>query len=179
MVGAMRDFSASGKAVLLWTHPRSQGWRPVGGLVLHGGFLEIGVPHQFVYGDIKEPDTVVHIVSYTRAAHLKNSLNLSTIGAFGGRGMGQTCGAADPSQWMRIFGIDIDSRDTTEFIRTAEAISAAQMRRSTSLATTVRHGSRANTVNDRSIRLYLALKEIVERGALCLLHHPVVSRTCG
>ena len=104
LVGAVRDFATSGKAVLLWTHPGSQGWRPVGGLVLHGGLLEIGIPHRFVYGSVREPDTVGRIVSYVRAAHLRTSLNLSTLGAFGGRGMGQTCGAADPSQWMKTFG---------------------------------------------------------------------------
>src|SRR5262249_9727348 len=36
LVGAIRDLVGSGKAVLLWTHPGSQGWRPVGGLVMHG-----------------------------------------------------------------------------------------------------------------------------------------------
>ena len=36
MVAAIRDFAMSGKGVLIWTHPGSQGWRPVGGLVLHG-----------------------------------------------------------------------------------------------------------------------------------------------
>jgi hypothetical protein len=48
LVAAIRDYSACGKGLLLWTHPGSQGWRPVGGLVLHGGLLEIGVPHKFV-----------------------------------------------------------------------------------------------------------------------------------
>jgi len=41
--------------------------------------------------------------------------------------MGQTCGAADPSQWMRMFGVDIDSRDTTELIRAAGAVTAAEL----------------------------------------------------
>ncbi len=162
LVGAIRDFAASGKAVLLWTHPRSQGWRPVGGLVLHGGLLEIGVPHRFVYGDINDADTVPRILSYARAAHLKNHLNLATLGTFGGRGMGQTCGAADPSQWMRVFGIDIDSRDTSELIRIAERISDAQI---AALAPRLKELFGAapdrNPVNDRSIRLYLAIKEIV------------------
>jgi L-fucose isomerase len=164
LVGAIRDFANSGKAILLWTHPRSQGWRPVGGLVLHGGLLEIGVSHRFVYGDVNEPDTVVRIVSYARAAHLKNSLNLSTLGTFGGRGMGQTCGAADPSQWMRMFGIDIDSRDTTEVIRTAENIPASRIQAlQPRLKELFGSAPDLNTVNERSIRLYLALKEIVER----------------
>jgi len=91
-------------------------------------------------------------------------LNMSTVGAFGGRGMGQTCGVADPSQWMRMFGLDIDSRDTTEIIRTAERISEDQLQalqpRLQELFGAV---PAENRVNERSTRLYLAIKEIVDR----------------
>ena len=54
-MAAIRDFAMSGKAVALWTHPGSQGWRPVGGLVLHGALLEVGIPHRFVYGAADDP----------------------------------------------------------------------------------------------------------------------------
>ena len=164
LVGAIRDFVASGKSVLLWTHPGSQGWRPVGGLVMHGGLLEIGVPHKFVYGESDDPETILKITSYARAAGLKSMLNMSTIGAFGGRGMGQTCGAADPSQWMRTFGIDIDSQDTTELIHTAEAISGKEI---SDFEPRLRELFAAmpedNVANQRSIRLYLGLRKIVEK----------------
>ena len=164
LVGAIRDFAATGKSVLLWTHPGSQGWRPVGGLVMHGGLLEIGVAHKFVYGAAQDEETISQIASYARAAHLKAFLNLSTIGTFGGRGMGQTCGVADPSQWMRMFGIDIDSRDTTELIRTAEGISTKKI---SDLEPRLKQlfgaAPERNVVNERSIRLYLALQEIVAR----------------
>lgn len=164
LVGAIRDYAASGKAVLLWTHPGSQGWRPVGGLVMHGGLLEIGVPHRFVYGAADDSDTVLQIASYARAAHLKRSLNMSTMGTFGGRGMGQTCGVADPSQWMRMFGVDIDSRDTTELIREAEKVSAKEISDlEPRLQRLFGAAPERNVVNERSIRLYLALKKIVER----------------
>ncbi len=164
LVGAVRDFAMSGKQVLVWTHPGSQGWRPVGGLVMHGGLLEAGVPHRFVYGAADEPAEVARIASWCRAAHLKGMLNMSTIGAFGGRGMGQTCGVADPSQWMRLFGVDIDSRDTTELIRRAQevtpaAIAALEPR----LARLFGRAPEKTVVNERSIRLYLALKGIVEK----------------
>lgn len=164
LVGAIRDFVASGKSVVLWTHPGSQGWRPVGGLVMHGGLLEIGVPHKFVYGEAKDAETILKIASQARAAHLKASLNMATIGTFGGRGMGQTCGVADPSQWMRMFGIDIDSRDTTDLIHAAqsvtdEEISSFQPR----LKKLFGAAPEKNTVNDHSIRLYLGLKKVVER----------------
>jgi L-arabinose isomerase len=164
LVGAIRDYAATSKGLLLWTHPGSQGWRPVGGLVLHGALLEIGVPHKFVYGAADDPVTIDRISSYARAAHMKNWLNLSTIGTFGGRGMGQTCGVADPSQWMRMFGIDIDSRDTTALIRAAEqvpqqAIDALEPR----LKTLFGKVPDSSVVNQRSIRLYLALKQIVDQ----------------
>lgn len=164
MVAAIREYAATGKGVLIWTHPGSQGWRPVGGLVLHGGLLEIGVPHKFVYGETEAKETIESIVSFAQGAHLKSMLNLSTMGTFGGRGMGQTCGAADPSQWMRMFGVDIDSRDTTEVIRVAEQISPEEiMQLGPRLEQLFGSVPPANVVNERSIRLYLALKRIVAR----------------
>ena len=119
LIGALRDFPMTGKGISLLDKSGSQGWRPVGGLVMHGGLKEVGIKHRFVYGSYDDPKEIDRIVSYCRASHEKNILNMSTIGAFGGRGMGQTCGVADPSQWMRTFGIDIDSRDTTELLNTA------------------------------------------------------------
>jgi len=164
LVAAIRDFAATGKAVLLWTHPGSQGWRPVGGLVMHGGLLEIGVPHKFVYGEASDPDTITKISSYARAAHCKNFLNMSTIGTFGGRGMGQTCGVADPSQWMRMFGVDIDSRDTTELMRAADKITAREISAfEPRLKKLFSVAPPKEIANERSIRLYLALKKLVTR----------------
>jgi L-fucose isomerase-like protein len=164
LVAAVRDFAAGGKAVLLWTHPGSQGWRPVGGLVMHGGLLEIGLPHKFVYGEADDSETVLEVASYARAAHMKNFLNMSTLGTFGGRGMGQTCGVADPSQWMRMFGVDIDSRDTTDLSRAAEEISASEIAAlQPRLQKLFGAPPESNSVNERSIRLYLALKKLVDR----------------
>ncbi|MGE5603825.1 MAG: hypothetical protein ACM30E_12300 [Nitrososphaerales archaeon] len=164
MTAAIRDFSMTGKGVLIWTHPGSQGWRPVGGLVLHGALMEAGVPHKFVYGPADDPTEVAKVVSFCQAAHLKCWLNLSTIGTFGGRGMGQTCGVADPSQWMRMFGVDIDSRDTTGLIRTAQGITAEELEALKPRIVQLFGQLPPDTlVNERSMRLYLAIKKIVEQ----------------
>jgi L-fucose isomerase-like protein len=164
LVAAIRDLVMSGTPVLIWTHPGSQGWRPVGGLVMHGALLEVGIPHRFVYGGADDPAEVGRIASYCRAAHLRRILNGATIGAFGGRGMGQTCGAADPSQWMRVFGVDIDSRDTTELIRRAGEVTASEIDLlAPRLGKLFGRAPERTLVNERSIRLYLALKSIVER----------------
>jgi L-fucose isomerase-like protein len=164
LIAALRDYAMTGRGIVVWTHPGSQGWRPVGGLVLRGAMKEIGLAHRFVYGGCDEASTAERIASYCRGSAMKSHLNMSTIGTFGGRGMGQTCGVADPSQWMKMFGVDIDSRDTTELIRTAEAMSSddvanARERISGLFAEPVPAGA----VADRSIRLYLALKTLVER----------------
>lgn len=162
LIGALRDFAMTGKGIVLWTVPGSQGWRPVGGLVMHGALKEIGLPHRFVYGDYRDPRELRRIVAYCRAAALKNRLNMSTIGVFGGRGMGQTCGVADPSQWMKTFGIDIDSRDTTQLIETARNLPAEQVAAARERIKAV-FGKAApdDAVADRSIRLYLAIKQLV------------------
>ncbi|HET6452717.1 MAG TPA: hypothetical protein VFI08_15465 [Spirochaetia bacterium] len=164
LVGAIRDFQMSGKAVVIWTHPGSQGWRPVGGLVLHGGLEEVGIPHRFVYGAADDPAEVGRVASYCRAAALRARLNMSTIGTFGGRGMGQTCGAADPSQWMKVFGVDIDSRDTSELIKAAEAVSSEELDNlMPRLKKLFGQAPERSVVNERSMRLYLALKKVVEK----------------
>jgi L-fucose isomerase-like protein len=163
LIAAVRDFARSGKAVVLWTHPGSQGWRPVGGLVMHGALLEVGIPHRFVYASAEDPEGLGRIASYCRAAALRGLLDMATIGAFGGRGMGQTCGVADPSQWMRIFGVDIDARDTTQLIRRAENLPAGEVEAlGPRLEKLFGKKPPADLVNDRSIRLYLALKAVVE-----------------
>jgi L-fucose isomerase-like protein len=166
LVPALRDFACTGKGILLWTNPGSQGWRPVGGLVLHGGLKEVGIPHRFVYGSYDEPQTLESILAYCRACHEKNILNMSTAGVFGGRGMGQTCGVADPSQWLKVFGVDIDSRDTTGLLEVAKQVTPDELLRAREeiqplFSVPIPLGE----VADRSIRLYLALKkEIAKEG---------------
>jgi L-arabinose isomerase len=165
LIAAIRDFATTGKGLVLWTNPGSQGWRPVGGLVMQGALKEVGIKHRFVYGSFEDPEEIEKISSYCRASAMKNMLNMSTIGTFGGRGMGQTCGAADPSQWMRTFGIDIDSRDTSELLDTArkiakEEITEARKRIQKYFAEPIPD----NDQSERSIRLYLALKKLVKKN---------------
>ncbi|MCE5187629.1 MAG: hypothetical protein LLF75_00360 [Eubacteriales bacterium] len=161
MLSAIRDFSMTGKAIVIWTHPGSQGWRPVGGLVLSAALKEIGIKHRFVYGDANHAKDVDRVVSYCIASAMKNRLNLKTVCAFGGRGMGQNCGAADPSQWTKQFGMDIDSRDTTQLIEMAKGIPAGKVEEyRLGLSRWFHEIPEDSDVTRRSIRLYLAMKEL-------------------
>jgi hypothetical protein len=164
LIPALRDFAFTGKGILLWTNPGSQGWRPVGGLVMHGGLKEVGIRHRFVYGDYGDPATIESILAYCRASHEKNRLNMSTAGVFGGRGMGQTCGVADPSQWMKVFGVDIDSRDPAALLEAARAVTQAELIKVRAaiqphFSDPIPEGELA----DRSLRLYIAIKKVIAK----------------
>lgn len=162
LIGAVQDFARTGKGVVIWTHPGSQGWRPVGGLVMHAAMKEIDLTHRFVYGSRDDREVLEKITSYCRAGSMVNKLNMSTLGALGGRGMGQTCGAADPSQWMKMFGIDIDSRDTTQLLRIAEAVTDREIAEAREkIQPWFQAEIPQDNTADRSIRLYLALKKII------------------
>lgn len=162
VVAALRDFSFTGKGILLWTHPGSQGWRSVGGLELHGALKEIGLQHRFVYGASEDPGTVNQIMAYCRASRERNRLNMSTVGVFGGRGLGQTTGAADPSEWMKVFGVDIDTRDTTQLIKTAEQITSEELMKAKSdIQKLFSNPMPEGESVDRCIRLYLAIKKVL------------------
>lgn len=133
---------------------------PCGGLVMQGALKEVGIKHRFVYGKHDDHKDMEKILSYCRAAHMKNKLNMSTIGTFGGRGMGQTCGAADPSQWMKVFGIDIDSRDTTELLKTAKAITKKELCQARKeIQPYFSEPIPENETAEKSIRIYLAKKK--------------------
>ena len=165
MIAAVRDFASCGKPIILWTHPGSQGWRPVGGFVMHGTMLEVGIPHKFVYAAADEAEKVDEIVYRCRAGKLRRQLNMSTIGVFGGRGMGQACGVADPSQWMRVFGVDIDSRDTTELLEAARAVTDEEIEQvRPKIISLFGKAPEMDDTARRSIALYVALKKVVAKN---------------
>jgi len=164
LLAALRDFAGTGKGMAFWTHPGSQGWRPVGGLVMHGSLMEAGIPHRFVYGAAGEAASVEKIAAWCRGSAMKQRLNQATFGVFGGRGMGQSCGVADPSQWMRQFGVDLDSRDTTQLLRAAQAVTAAELAAARKRIQPLFHEPiPTGDTADRSIRLYLALKKLLAK----------------
>lgn len=164
LLASVREFAKTGKGIVIWTHPGSQGWRPVGGFVMHGALKEIGIKHRFVYGAATDSNEVARIVNYCKASSLVNRLNLSTVRSFGGRGMGQNCGVADPSQWTRKFGIDIDSRDTLELLEIAKAIPEQEVEAFRLTLTKWFHELPPKSdVTSRSLRLYLAMQKLREK----------------
>ena len=149
---------------MLWIHPGSQGWRTVGGLEFHGALMEVGIQHRMVYGTSDDRNAINQIKAYCRASKEKQNLNMKTAGTFGGRGLGQTTGVADPSQWMRVFGVDIDSRDNTQLIETARQITQDELIKvKTDIQSLFSNPMPEVESVDRSLRLYLAIKKVLAK----------------
>ena len=165
MIGAVREFAKSGKGIIVWTVPGSQGWRPVGGLVVKASLAEVGIPFRYVYGSYDDKKDMERITSYCWASALKNKINNTRLGAFGGRGMGQTCGVCDPAQWMRTFGIDIDSRDTTDLIKTAKKVTKKELAEVWDIVKKrFKELPADDEQTERSMRIYVAIKKLLKKN---------------
>jgi len=158
LVQATREASVP---ILLWCEPRSQGWPTVGALVVHGALDEIGIEHKFVYGFGVDEEVSREIFAFAQAAKIMRRLRSSTVGAIGGRGMGETTGMVDPSQWMQTFGVDVYPLDTFVLIKEAEEVEASSVQKTyMTLRKRFKDLPDLDSVGDRSIRLYHAISKI-------------------
>lgn len=162
IVGALRSTS---KPILIWTTPISQGWATGGGMVLHGTLDEVGIKHKFVYGFPGDQETMKRINAYANAARATNRLRGSTLGLIGGFGMGAFTGRVDEAYWMEKFGTNVDHIDQHVVIRTAEGIPKGEVaKKYEELKSLVGNVPPLDEVTDRSIRIYLAMKKIIEQN---------------
>jgi L-fucose isomerase len=155
----------SSKPILVWTTPISQGWATGGALVLHGTFDEIGLKHKFVYGFPDDPETIKKIKGYVNAARVVNRLKGSTVGLIGGISMGAFPGRVDESFWMGKFGLNVEHIDQYVIIQKANRISEEIVTKEYGqLRNIVGDVPPLDEVMDRSIRLYLAMKKVIQEN---------------
>lgn len=135
-------------------------------MVLHGTFDEIGLKHKFVYGFPEDPETIKKIKVYARAARAANKLKGSTVGLMGGISMGAFPGRVDEAFWMKKFGLNIDQVDQYVIIREAEQMPKEEVTREyEELRNVVGNVPPLDDIMDRSVRLYLAMKKVIQENA--------------
>lgn len=162
IVGAAKSAS---KPILIWTTPISQGWATGGAMVLRT-FDEVCLQHKFVYGFPDDPETIRKIKAYAIAARVANRLRGSTVGLIGGFGMGAFPGRVDEATWMKKFGINVDHVDQYVIIRKAQEIAEDEVKRKyEELKDLIGNVPSLDEVMDRSIRLYLAIKRVIDEHA--------------
>jgi len=150
------------RPIAIWGTPTSIGWGTGGALVLHGALDEIGVKHKLTYGYPDEEKTMKDIVAFAKAAAAVNRLRDSTLGLIGGYGMGAVTGAVDVAQILSKFGVKVEHVDQYELVKRTETfpknnVKAVYER----LKERYRGLPKLDEVMERSIRLYLALRDLL------------------
>lgn len=145
------------------------------GLLGAGGALDqIGRAHLRIF-EHRDPNARRKLRAFIRAVETRNRLNGQTLGLFGGRSLGIFTAIADPGQWQRLFGVDIEIFDQAEIVRLAEALPREEVQRHQEWLTArlggVRFGAGGGgafgTLSlERQVRSYLATRRLVETHSL-------------
>ena len=140
------------------------------GLLGAGGALDqIGCRHTRGL-DYTTAEEQRQVLAFLAAAGARAALRGQTLGLFGGRSLGIFTATADPAQWQRLFGVDIEHVDQAEIIARAESLPSDEVARHLSWFTgcvgSVTYGEAFTPLKlERQVRSYLATRHLVaERG---------------
>jgi L-fucose/D-arabinose isomerase len=144
----------------------------VGMLAAGGALDQIGRVHGRAWGDIREPRTAARVDSIVRAADAVHGLRGTTFGRVGGRPMGMYTAVANPDQWMRQFGVDVEEIDQFELVRRAGSVDAG--RASAARVWLERHAAGVHydgtlltpELLERQICAYYAMRELIDEWNL-------------
>ena len=148
----------------VWAEDNPASFSLTAGGVVHGSLDEHGLRHRFFYGSPKSQGLMKEISAFIGAAACANALNGQKLCLVGGRVMGMYTTMADIIQIKNIFGVEVEHIDSVRLYMEAEKTSpdeVLKLRKSLS----ARFG-KINTqekILDRSIRLYIAMKNVLEK----------------
>jgi L-fucose isomerase len=147
----------------VWAEDNPASFSLTAGGVVHGSLDEHGLKHRFFYGSPKSEKLVGEVSAFVNAAACARALSEQRLCVVGGRVMGMYTTMADVIQVKNTFGLEIEHIDTVRVYMEAERLPPDRV--STIKESLSANFGQINTegrVLDRSIRLYLALKDILE-----------------
>lgn len=143
----------------------------VGMLAAGGALDQTGRRHLRLWGELDE-QVLGSIDAEASAARALRRLHGSTFGRIGGRPMGMNTAVASTSEWMRLFGVDVEEIDQWEIVRRSEAVPANRAAAARSWlekhAAGVHYDGAALTPDklERQIRAYFAMRELIDEWHL-------------
>ena len=122
-----------------------------------------GIKNLVSYGDINDIEVINKIVSYSKAAMVRNILRRSRFGSIGGQGMGILTGIVDANQWLKDFGILTGFTDQYTVVVEAEKFQLAEIKKYyEELKGEYKSVPEFDKVFEKSIRTYFALEKIIK-----------------
>ncbi len=110
--------------ILLMGNSRPDSSSLVGLLGAGGSLDQVGRRHIRIFDHHSESGKQ-HVEAFVKAVGAKNHLVGQVLGLFGGKSLGIFTAVADPAQWQRLFGVDIEMVDQSEIVEVAEALDSA------------------------------------------------------
>jgi len=155
------------KPILLLGNDRSYRTSSMVGLFATGGSLDqAGFRHKRLMGNLDDPKIKQQIITFVRAAYARETLCGQRFGLFGGRSLGMVTATADPSQWLREFGVDVIHIDQSMIVFKAETIEQSRVDKHVHWLLSQVGAVETNQTNftnhhlERQIRSYLAIKDM-------------------
>jgi L-fucose isomerase len=144
----------------------------VGMLAAGGALDQIGRTHVRAWGAVTDRGVRDRVLGYVAAGQAVSRLRGSTFGRIGGRPMGMYTAVADPDQWIKTFGIDVEEIDQWELVRRSELVSAKRAAAAVDwlerTSAGVHYDGKALTreLLERQVRSYYAMRELIEEWHL-------------
>jgi L-fucose isomerase len=106
--------------------PQNASLPGLGGLLAAGGLLnQAGFYEERLWGSLQDEECMSDLLSFVRATGAKHRLRGCVYGNIGGRSMGMNTGiSAAPSEWLRVFGVDMEHVDQLEIVRRSSKITS-------------------------------------------------------
>lgn len=148
----------------IWAEDNPGSFSLTAGGVVHGSLDELGLKHRFFYGSPRSRRLIEEISAFAGGAAGVRALAGRRLAVLGGRVMGMYTTMADIIQVKSLFGVEIEHIDTVRVHLAAEGLPAsavAEVRKN--LGATLGRVHVSEPMLEKSIRLYLALKAVLQQ----------------
>lgn len=153
--------------VILWTNSRPDTAGLVGAGIAKGALDELGIGYSFVYGEFDEEETRNQLALLIKGLGLKSKIARSKLGLLGNRTIGMSTTVIDINQWKRDFNVEVECIDQVELLERARLARREAVRECIDwMAETFGSLQVADDVLERSVRLYVAMLDIIREKAL-------------
>lgn len=147
----------------VWCEDNPGSFSLTAGGIVHGSLDELGLRHRFFYGSPASDELIADVVAFADGAACSRALESERLAVIGGRVMGMYTTMADLIQVKSLFGVEIEHVDSVRVYREAEAVESNAVEKCREQLSGRFGGVHtAAPALDRSMRLYLALKSLLE-----------------
>ncbi|MGQ9616283.1 MAG: L-fucose/L-arabinose isomerase family protein [Spirochaetota bacterium] len=156
----------------IWSEDNPASFSLTAGGIVHGSLDELGLRHRFFYGSPASRELIEEVSSFIRAAAAVNDLKGKRLCVVGGRVMGMYTTMGDLVQLKDVFGVEVEHIDAVRLYLEAERIPIEEVNETWRWVSST-FGSIDKKMDEgiiqRSIRLYLALKKILQEEQYSLV----------